>query len=98
MPGWSADDMGDLDGRTVLVTGANSGLGLRSAEALAGHGARVLIACRNPDKGEAARDQVAGDGPRDPPELVLLDLADLASVEAGRRRRRGAAPTISTAS
>ena len=58
MPGWTADDLGDLDGRTVLVTGANSGLGLRSAEALAGHGARVLIACRNPDKGEAARDQV----------------------------------------
>ena len=82
MPGWSADDMGDLDGRTVLVTGANSGLGLRSAEALAGHGARVLIACRNPDKGEAARDQVRAMARGAPPELVLLDLADLSSVEA----------------
>jgi len=82
MPGWSVDDMGDLDGRTVLVTGANSGLGLRSAEALAGHGARVLIACRNPDKGEAARDQVRAMARGAPPELVLLDLADLSSVEA----------------
>jgi NAD(P)-dependent dehydrogenase (short-subunit alcohol dehydrogenase family) len=82
MPGWSADDMGDLDGRTVLVTGANSGLGLRTAEALAGHGARVLMACRNPDKGEAARDQVRAMARGAPPELVLLDLADLSSVEA----------------
>ena len=82
MPAWTTDDLPDLDGKTVLVTGANSGLGLRSAEALAGHGARVLIACRNPDKGEAACDQIAALATGAPPELVPLDLADLSSVEA----------------
>jgi NAD(P)-dependent dehydrogenase (short-subunit alcohol dehydrogenase family) len=80
--GWTTDDLGDLSGRTVLVTGANSGLGLRSAEALAAHGARVLLGCRNPKKGGTARDQVEAVATGAAPELVLCDLADLSSVHA----------------
>jgi NAD(P)-dependent dehydrogenase (short-subunit alcohol dehydrogenase family) len=82
---WTADDIGDLTGRTVLVTGANSGLGFRSAEALAAHGARVLMACRNPEKGEAALADVRGQASGAEPELVQLDLADLSSVEAAAK-------------
>jgi NAD(P)-dependent dehydrogenase (short-subunit alcohol dehydrogenase family) len=80
---WTADAMADQTGRTVLITGANSGLGLRSAEALASHGARVLMGCRNEGRAEAARNQVAKLARGPEPVVVRLDLADLASIEAG---------------
>ena len=67
--------MPDLEGRTALVTGANSGLGLETSVLLAQSGARVLMACRNPGKAEAAASRVC-----DRAEVVTLDLASLASV------------------
>jgi protochlorophyllide reductase len=82
MARWTAADIPDQTGRTVLVTGANSGLGLRSAEALAARGAAVLLACRSPERGEAACARVAGLATGPAPVLVALDLADLASVRA----------------
>ncbi|MBS1847639.1 MAG: SDR family NAD(P)-dependent oxidoreductase, partial [Actinobacteria bacterium] len=65
-----------------LVTGANSGLGLLTARALAGAGARVLLACRNPERAAAALREVAGVARGPAPETVALDLADLDSVAA----------------
>lgn len=79
---WTLADMGDQTGRTVLVTGANSGLGLCTAEALAAKGARVLMACRNEAKAAAALEQVADVATGAEPTVVQLDLADLASVQA----------------
>jgi NAD(P)-dependent dehydrogenase (short-subunit alcohol dehydrogenase family) len=79
---WALEDLPDQTGRTVLVTGANRGLGLRSAEALAARGARVLMACRDPAKAAEAREQVAAAARGPAPEVVELDLADLASVRA----------------
>ncbi len=76
-PRWTSDDIGDLTGKTVLITGANSGLGLVSAQALALHGAHVIMAGRNPQKLDDALGQVSG--PVRPTRL-RLDLADLASV------------------
>ncbi|UVS77813.1 oxidoreductase [Actinokineospora sp. UTMC 2448] len=72
---WSEADIPDQTGRTVLVTGANSGLGLRSAQVLAAKGAHVIMACRSPEKGKAALATIDGAA-----ELLQLDLADLASV------------------
>lgn len=66
----------------MLITGANSGLGLRSAEALAGRGARVLLACRNPGRAAEALSSVAAVASGAAPETVALDLADLDSVRA----------------
>ena len=80
--GWTADEMPDQTGRTVLITGANSGLGLRSAEALARKGARVLMACRNASKAATALDDVKRLATGADPEVVPLDLADLDSVRA----------------
>lgn len=80
MTKWSADDIPDQSGRTIVVTGANSGLGLESARALVAHGARVLMACRNPERGEAAVVEVAGSSGGGTAELVVLDLTDLNSV------------------
>ncbi|MBA3812478.1 MAG: SDR family NAD(P)-dependent oxidoreductase [Caulobacteraceae bacterium] len=73
----------DLAGKRILVTGASAGLGVETARALAAHGAQVVGAVRDLDKGRAAtgpvRDQASGGGGL---ELVELDLASLASVRA----------------
>lgn len=88
MARWTSSDIPDQTGRTILVTGANSGLGLRSAEALAAKGARVLLACRNAEKAEAARRDVAARATGPEPEVVPLDLSDLDSVAATADRLR----------
>lgn len=79
-PGWTAADVPDQSERTVVVTGATSGLGLVSARVLAGAGARVLLAARNPGKAATARDEVGAVASGPAPEVVILDLADLESV------------------
>ena len=77
---WSAADVPDQTGRTFVVTGANSGIGLATTATLTGRGARVVMACRNTDKAEAARDTLPA-GSRDLAEIRRLDLADLDSVD-----------------
>jgi len=76
------DDIPDQAGRTILVTGANSGLGLRSAEALASRGARVLMGCRNQEKAAVALETVKNAAADAAPEVMPLDLADLDDVRA----------------
>ncbi|GAB3994506.1 oxidoreductase [Nocardioides marmoraquaticus] len=71
------DDLPDLTGRRVVVTGANSGIGFHAAQALAAHGAEVTIACRSLDKGREAQGRMSGTV-----DVAELDLASLASVEA----------------
>ena len=74
---WTASDIPDQSGRTAVVTGANSGIGLVAVRELARSGARVVMACRNLEKGQAAARAAGGDV-----EVRELDLADLASVQA----------------
>ena len=80
MSGWSAADVVDQAGRTVFVTGANSGLGLQTAMVLAGRGATVLMACRDPQRGRAEVEQVRARFGGADATLIQLDLADLTSV------------------
>lgn len=75
MTEWTAADLPTFAGRTVVVTGANSGLGLVTARELARVGARTILAVRNLDKGKAAAADLAGDV-----EVRKLDLQDLASI------------------
>jgi NAD(P)-dependent dehydrogenase (short-subunit alcohol dehydrogenase family) len=74
---WTTEDMDRQDGRTFVITGANSGIGLEAARALGAAGARVVVACRDTAKGEHAVAELDGDF-----DVRRLDLADLASVRA----------------
>lgn len=82
MTHWTEHDLPDLSGTNAVVTGANSGLGFATATALARAGAHVVLACRDPLRGDEALGQVRVSVPGSSVELALLDLADLASVEA----------------
>lgn len=82
MSSWTPTDIPDQTGRTALVTGANSGLGFHTSLELARHGARVLLACRDPQRAAAALARLRAEVPAAVVELVTLDLASLASVRA----------------
>jgi NAD(P)-dependent dehydrogenase (short-subunit alcohol dehydrogenase family) len=72
---WAAQDVPDQSGRTIIVTGANSGLGAATTRVLAERGASVVMACRDLAKAEAAAAHLTGDV-----SVRELDLADLSSV------------------
>ncbi|MFA9517458.1 oxidoreductase [Halopenitus sp. H-Gu1] len=79
---WSISEMPDQSGRTVVITGANSGLGFEATKAFARKGAHVVMACRDLDRARSARDDVAS-SVDDPSLSVLeLDLADLKSIRS----------------
>ena len=80
--GWTQNAIPNLDGKVVIVTGANSGLGLESSKALAAKGATVVMAVRNLPKGEQASATIRQAVPGAKLDLRQLDLGDLASVRA----------------
>lgn len=77
---WTEADIPEQNGKTVVISGANSGLGFHTSLALAQKGARIIMACRNQEKGEAARQKVLALQPGYEPELWDLDLSNLSSV------------------
>ena len=82
---FTADDIPTLAGKNILITGANSGLGLESARALAKHGAHVILACRTLAKANAAAEQIRAETPTASLEPEALDLSDLSSVRSFAR-------------
>src|SRR5215213_4485558 len=79
---WTAADIPDQSGRTAVVTGANSGLGLVTARELARAGAHVVLACRDVEKGAAALAAIGAEVPGAELELESLDLSSLDSVRS----------------
>ena len=75
---WTPSRLGNLTGKTVIVTGATNGVGLGTSRALAKAGAHVILAVRNTDLGEQRAAEIAGGST----SVVKLDLADLSSVRA----------------
>jgi NAD(P)-dependent dehydrogenase (short-subunit alcohol dehydrogenase family) len=82
MPRWTYADVPDLSGRTALVTGANSGIGLVEARVLAQHGADVVMAVRRTDSGEEGAERIRRTGAPGRVTVEELDLASLDSVRA----------------
>lgn len=79
--GWTERDIPDQTGRTALVTGANSGLGLATTRALAAAGAEVVLGCRNLARAEEAVRHVRRRVPDGRLRILEMDLGDLSSVE-----------------
>jgi NAD(P)-dependent dehydrogenase (short-subunit alcohol dehydrogenase family) len=92
MAKWTADDITDQSGKTFIVTGANSGLGLETTRALLGAGARVIMACRSRDKAEEALAEIAVD--TGTAEIIELDLSSLDSVRGFAAAALEACPQI----
>jgi NAD(P)-dependent dehydrogenase (short-subunit alcohol dehydrogenase family) len=94
MTGWTAAAIPDQSGRTAIVTGANSGIGLVTARELARAGATVVVATRDEARGEQARAEIEASVPNARLETRLLDLADLGSVREFAAAVGAAHPTI----
>ncbi|WP_437672488.1 SDR family oxidoreductase [Sorangium sp. So ce131] len=71
-----------MNGKVCIVTGGNTGIGKETARGLAQRGAKVVLACRDTGKGEAARDDIARTTGRTDVEVSALDLASKASIRA----------------
>ena len=82
MKAWTFEDIPDQTGRTAIVTGANTGIGLETARMLALKGARVVLACRSEEKGKAALARILAEKPAGSASVEALDLSDLDSVAA----------------
>lgn len=79
---WTQNDMPDMTGKVVIITGANSGLGLESTKAFAAKGANIVMACRNLSKAEQAKAEVLQQVPSARLDVMALDNASLSSVRA----------------
>lgn len=79
---WTAEQIPQLTGKIVIVTGANSGLGYHTSKALALKGAKVIMACRSMERGDIAKQRIVDEGVAVEPEVWALDLASLESVRA----------------
>lgn len=82
MSKWTSERIGDISGKTAIVTGANSGIGFETAKALAVRGAHVVLACRSERRGTEALEALRTSKPSGTATLRLLDLSDLDSVRA----------------
>src|SRR5262249_31383142 len=88
MTKWTTADVPDQTGRVAVITGANTGLGYETARALAEHGASVVLAVRNLDKGKDAAARITATSPAAPVGLQELDLTSLKSIRAAAEQLR----------
>ena len=79
---WTPAELSSLDGRTYLITGGNSGIGLEATQILTDHGANVVIGCRSAEKAMSAISLVNKNNPKANVQFVALDLTDPDSISA----------------
>lgn len=83
---FTAADVADQTGKTIMITGANTGLGYEAAKVFAANGARVLLACRSESKANTAIQNILKETPNADLEFIELDQSDFASVRACAER------------
>jgi len=93
-PDWTLQDMPSQSGRIFLVTGGTSGMGYEDARALAAAGARVVIAARNPERGQEAIEKIEAEVPNAKVQFEAVDLASLESVHALAQRLNRTLPRL----
>jgi NAD(P)-dependent dehydrogenase (short-subunit alcohol dehydrogenase family) len=91
---WTAEDVPDQTGRVAVITGSNTGIGFHTALVLAEHGAAVVLAVRDLDKGRAAAESITKACPQAAVEVQRLDLSSLASVREAAEALSAAHPRI----
>ncbi len=79
---WTAKNVTDQSGRVAIITGSSSGIGFEAAKVLAAKNAKVIIAVRNLQKGDTAKNNIATEYPSADVEVMKIDLADLSSVKS----------------
>ena len=77
---WTSDDIPDISGKTIVVTGGNSGIGYEAALQFARKRAKVILACRDLGKARAAAAEIVASSPTADVEVMALDLSNLASI------------------
>jgi NAD(P)-dependent dehydrogenase (short-subunit alcohol dehydrogenase family) len=77
---WTTENIPDLSGKVIIVTGGNSGLGFESVKVFTAKGAEVILASRSGEKGEKAKAEILQQHPEGNIKVAELDLADLDSV------------------
>src|SRR5215467_6601260 len=91
---WTSEDVPGQQGRVAVVTGANTGLGFETAQVLAAHGASVVLAVRDTEKGKQAAARIAGTAPSADVTIQHLDLTSLDSIRAAAGELRAKHPAI----
>lgn len=92
---WTPDRLPDLSGKTYVITGGNSGIGLEAAKMLAAKGGDIIIACRNAEKAALAAELISASATGDSTcRTIILDLASLASVRRAAEELKSKAPKI----
>src|SRR6056297_1743243 len=79
---WTLDNIESLDGKTIVITGGNSGLGYEACKAFADKGAEVILASRSREKGDDAKAEILKSVPQGKVSVMQLDLGDLDSVRS----------------
>jgi len=78
---WTEKNLPDLSGKTIIITGANSGTGFSATKFMSAKGATIIMACRNPEKAKKALENIKNENPSAKLDFIRLDLGDLASVK-----------------
>ncbi|MCH9657314.1 SDR family NAD(P)-dependent oxidoreductase [archaeon] len=79
---WTFDDIPELSGKTIIVTGSNSGIGFESIKHFSAKGAQTILACRNIKNGKSAKGRILEEHPNAKIDVMNLDLADLESIHS----------------
>jgi NAD(P)-dependent dehydrogenase (short-subunit alcohol dehydrogenase family) len=78
---WTEENLPDLSGKTIIITGANSGTGFAATKFMSARGAVIIMACRNPVKANQALQNIKKDNPEAKLDFMRLDLSSLASIK-----------------